>query len=740
MRIHRIAVDNLLSFDHAELDLDQRWTTIVGPNGSGKTNLLRLLSLAGSALEAVEEVMAGSAQPSPAGTVLAAYAGQRHRHAGDRVPRVEIALELTSDEEWEQLSCFIRTAIVSALWNRIQRSDVVPRLASWAAEITADQLQPLFQGSLVLEQIGPTHAPWQVGYEFDHGSTRYRWLLMDGSGRHGIAVTTDPPTSYQLTDLPHALLGLPQNSSGNVALPSSFPPFDLGRLLPSSGEVTELVVQTGGQFGSYVHLDPYRRFAEIVEMPLRPSPPNRGYGLASVLRRLFHRGFVFVGEQLRGVATMATAPRPAGRYSLDELSRAVPSWEPYALPLRLFRLKNGNRAERERFERIQRGFAQLASGRRFDLRFRLESLSQSASVQGVARRPQAEELIASPAAVAEAQITVLVTDGSVARSPNGWELPIELAGAGLWEALVLAEAIVDSEHRLIVLDEPALNLHPEWQRLLLGQLRNAPGQILLVTHSPYLVPMDDIDDMRRVVRAGVSGGATRLCRWKPDQDPFEKGAYVDLRSVLTLFSTSADARSLLFTSGVVLVEGQSELILLPVWFARSEAARELGSPDMRHLGIYAVGGDRGFARPLSFVAALGIPWAIVCDGARFSPQSQDQILRQVVRAGAASPELVSFADKQFNGMTEFKDLVRAGRDHGVFTLARGWTTADKKAGRLGDESLEAFLRTTMPDEFKEATKHVGQDKIRIARWFAANVSCPPEVSDLYRSIICHLCT
>jgi ABC-type transport system involved in cytochrome c biogenesis ATPase subunit len=150
VRINQIVVDNLLSFDHAELDLDPRWTTVVGPNGSGKTNLLRLLALAESALAAVEEGMVRPTQSSSASTVLAAYAGQRHRHASDRAPRIEIALELTSDEEREQLTCFIQAAIASALWDRIQRSDVFLRLADWAAGIRPDQVRSLFQGSLVL--------------------------------------------------------------------------------------------------------------------------------------------------------------------------------------------------------------------------------------------------------------------------------------------------------------------------------------------------------------------------------------------------------------------------------------------------------------------------------------------------------------------------------------------------------------------------------------------------------------
>ena len=46
MRLTRLAIDNLLSFEHFELDqIDPSLTTIVGPNGAGKTNIVRVLDL-----------------------------------------------------------------------------------------------------------------------------------------------------------------------------------------------------------------------------------------------------------------------------------------------------------------------------------------------------------------------------------------------------------------------------------------------------------------------------------------------------------------------------------------------------------------------------------------------------------------------------------------------------------------------------------------------------------------------
>lgn len=72
---------------------------------------------------------------------------------------------------------------------------------------------------------------------------------------------------------------------------------------------------------------------------------------------MFQHGVAIIGEQFRGIATMTTPARPAGRYSIGEFASPAPGFEPYALPLRLMRLKNGSLEERDWFHRIQALFA-----------------------------------------------------------------------------------------------------------------------------------------------------------------------------------------------------------------------------------------------------------------------------------------------------------------------------------------------------------------------------------------------
>ena len=165
MRLTRLVIDNLLSFDHLELEgINPGITTIVGPNGSGKTNLARLFTLAATALDWVEE-RAPQVVPDPhsAQGILSSYAAARYRSAPAAQPlRLELGIDLTSAAEREHLTCFVQSAILSTVLTRSGRQQQDgPVLAKWAVEqVTPERLSPLMSGTLVLEHPGSAHAPW----------------------------------------------------------------------------------------------------------------------------------------------------------------------------------------------------------------------------------------------------------------------------------------------------------------------------------------------------------------------------------------------------------------------------------------------------------------------------------------------------------------------------------------------------------------------------------------------------
>lgn len=79
---------------------------------------------------------------------------------------------------------------------------------------------------------------------------------------------------------------------------------------------------------------------------------------------------------------------------------------------------------------------------------------------------------------------------------------------GLKELIVLLAFIYDDEFNTLIIDEPELHLHPQFQTFLLAEMRKSAGDpkvnssskaYFLITHSPYLLDFRVLDDLRQCV-------------------------------------------------------------------------------------------------------------------------------------------------------------------------------------------------------------------------------------------------
>lgn len=79
---------------------------------------------------------------------------------------------------------------------------------------------------------------------------------------------------------------------------------------------------------------------------------------------------------------------------------------------------------------------------------------------------------------------------------------------GLKELITLLTFLYDDSKECLILDEPELHLHPQFQsfflteiRRLAGNPKNTPGKKLffLITHSPYFLDLKTIDDLKSVI-------------------------------------------------------------------------------------------------------------------------------------------------------------------------------------------------------------------------------------------------
>lgn len=299
---------------------------------------------------------------------------------------------------------------------------------------------------------------------------------------------------------------------------------------------------------------------------LEIAPGDRSFSFRQVMNLVLQRGIVLTDNRRLPLQR---------RFLLPELSGPVDLRDGAAVGGEIFRLKNGDSAEKERFRQIQSTFKSL-TGRDLDVRTR-------------------------PAGDGEAALIIEPT----IRGQHAERL-VELSGAGVQEALVLSTLLRGTPGRITVFDEPAVNLEPTVQRRLVSQVRG-PGQYLVITHSADLVPFDQPDDLKRIVRLAPSASGTHIRQ--PDYaDPGSREQFRQLQLI-----QPAEIRALLFAQAAVLCEGQTEPGALPRWWNN---ARTAGLPDLgaANVSFIAVDGHNGYRAYIKFLDAYGIPWAIISDG------------------------------------------------------------------------------------------------------------------------------
>lgn len=201
---------------------------------------------------------------------------------------------------------------------------------------------------------------------------------------------------------------------------------------------------------------------------------SKTFGFDEVISAILRRGIVLTDNRRLPLAR---------RSALDQLRGPVDLRDGSGVAAELYRLKNGNARENERYEEIAQTFTYLTR-----------------RTLGLRSRPRPANSDLGPGMTIEP----MVIDGY-------GERPVEFSGAGVQEALVLSALLPGEPGRIVVLDEPAVNLEPTMQRRLISRLREA-GQCLVITHSADLVPVDSPEDLDRIVRLAPGPNGTQVHR------------------------------------------------------------------------------------------------------------------------------------------------------------------------------------------------------------------------------------
>ena len=358
-------------------------------------------------------------------------------------------------------------------------------------------------------------------------------------------------------------------------------------------------------------------------LPLVSPGGSRMVSLATVLRVIFRRALV---------QTSDTRLLPAGGVSWSTSDLALGKGAEARLPELLLRLKNGDPSERVRYQRIRDLFMEFTQGRGCEVRL--------IQVQQPTQDGQGTTTVQVPAI----WVTVNASAGSADLAP---EVPIEFAGAGAWEALVLASVLGEPSASVVMLDEPAVALHPSLQRQLGAHLLSAPAQFLVITHSAELLPLADATDARLVRLDRDDKNATRA--W-----PVDEACRVKMARKLA----AKGNERLPFAWRAILCEGQDDVEALITLTGRMGIDLR-----RRNIAVTDCGSRDNLSDYVWFCAELGLKYLAVMDADSATPDAlpKAQAVRNAVnlRHGGELAEFPVSLEATFGVIKQRPSLVPA---------------------------------------------------------------------------------
>lgn len=595
MRITGVSASNVLSFacdDHAfQLDIPPKGLTVlVGPNGSGKTNVLRVV-------EMILDACRGNVF-----AVRTRVRQQRHRPLTEAdLIRLDLSVELDPEEQmwlhrvWTLL--LLDTPSLAGLEALEQNGKPVDHqvvlaraqdYVRWVVDVVgghSPSVPP--RGRFVLEVAademhGAGEPPWSWRWEGFNGF----WLDLQGGTLYNPETLGQAAPQLSLTRV--LAENLPADTRRALAeflhgIRDDLPPLNPEQFLsvPAAEARRAQATVSSQQVGLFDAARPVwaavtRRLGLAISDDLR-----LGYALQRLLR-----------ESVAVVADwQVSSQSPLAKLENRSLADLLSTGDVGAY---LFALKNGSAQDREVFRKIHTEVDAL-TGHKLDCRLQL--IPPSTLPVG-ARAYRLTVQSAGPPTLDDLEQGAAVADVVLD------DLPIDVAGSGIAQTVYVVALSHLRGVTALVLDEPDRHFHPTLASQVVDAFRTGSSQRLVISHSPFTIPSAHLETVRRLY---IHGGATVATA------PFAEEEAKKL--VLTKRGRDPDDRLFLFARVVVWVEGPHDAEALRVWLdAWAEAT--LGWANFANrfgVLVQACGGKTGVAPLMGLADRFAVPCVGVWD-------------------------------------------------------------------------------------------------------------------------------
>lgn len=239
-----------------------------------------------------------------------------------------------------------------------------------------------------------------------------------------------------------------------------------------------------------------------------------------------------------------------------------------------------------------------------ELKTHLDSLSQSFEGQGQT------DITPFPKKIRDLSKRFSVHFGDTAS--NSFSMEYHGTGTRSWASMLTVKAFLELSEKkhtkeeecffpIVAAEEPEAHLHPNAQRTLYRQLTEVNGQVIISSHSPYLAALANQQDLRVISKSNND----RIL-----VNSLDKGLQPEeLRKIHREVIHSKG--ELLFSSAIVLSEGETEAQALPLLFERYFGKEDF----ILGVNFIGVGGSGSKYKPyLTFARDFNIPVFIFSDG------------------------------------------------------------------------------------------------------------------------------
>ena len=622
MKLRSMELCNVLSFERIRMDNFRNLTIFVGPNNSGKTNIIRLVKLVQRAIVDRPAVY----------NILRDYA----KNPESDLCYAKLTIEL-NDEEIEDIMSVLRVllshmfsglrlaycVIASAFeeeFNKIEKKYDVSRnfidslIDSLARKLREDILDTLenifrdaFRNIVIFLRFNPKVRPGLfLGLVIRINDKEF--MLFEDKIAPDEKYATDDfreiflSLCHELIDedarilIKDMILKKSYDSISNIRL-------EVKKVFLKSLEGRgwrNLGISSDELFKKAQHA-----LSKLAEKYLYIDS-DKYYAMSEIILRIIASKMLFLDE-VRGAFQKT--------YNLKDLKRrSIVEFSHENLPRLLFYLKNSEyKHYRDIYDDVREKFRNLI-GLDFDICI-MEPSSETEHIR----------------------LDIRVID------PSGREYSIDFTGAGVRELLSILTAINLLENFVVFLDEPALHLHPCLQTQLLDIFKQSKAQIFMATHSPYLVSIENLDNIFRLYRDSEGTHIVPLKDLGTESD-FEK-MKKDLEQIPELKVT-------LFAKKVLITEGFHEYYVV----------KRIIRPDYLDIPLINAGGDTRLLRLMRFLDKIRVDYAILCDS-------------KAAERLSGNNKLISHTGEDMkNLMQRVLDNVRKELD----ALKKGEKTEDKK--------------------------------------------------------------